>query len=93
MLLPAALVLLRDAVLDPREALASRLTAALVLAVLALTLDDLIPRDLRVSSQPLMALMTVAVLALWLLLMQRLYRLREAPSGEAKDPRARRQRY
>ncbi len=72
MLLPAALVLLRDAVLDPREALASRLTAALVLAVLALTLDDLIPRDLRVSSQPLMALMTVAVLALWLLLMQRL---------------------
>jgi hypothetical protein len=92
MLLPAALVLLRDAVLDPREALASRLTAALVLAVLALTLDDLIPRDLRVSSQPLMALMTVAVLALWLLLMQRLYRLREAPSGEAKDPRARQQR-
>ena len=81
MLLPAALVLLRDAVLDPSESLSSRLTAALVLAVLALTLDDLIPRDLRVSSQPLMALMTVAVLALWLLLMQRLYRLRGGAIG------------
>ena len=72
MLLPAALVLLRDAVLDPREALGSRLTATLVLAVLALTLDDLIPREVRVSSQAIMGLMTVAVLALWFLLLQRL---------------------
>jgi hypothetical protein len=75
MLLPAALVLLRDAALDPRESLASRLTAALVLAVLALTLDDLIPRELRVSSQAIMGLMTVAVLSLWFLLMQRLHRV------------------
>ena len=74
MLLPAALVLLRDAVLDPRESVGSRLTAALVLAVLALTLDDLIPREVRVSSQAIMGLMTVAVLSLWCLLMQRLYR-------------------
>ena len=65
----AALMLLRNAL---RETLASRLTAALVLAVLALTLDDLIPRELRVSSQAIMGLMTVAVLALWLLLVQRL---------------------
>jgi len=85
MLLPAALILLRDAVFDPRETVGSRLTAALVLAVLALTLDDLIPRDLRMSSQAIMALMTVAVLCLWLLLMQRLYRLRRKgliPSGQ-----------
>lgn len=93
MLLPAALVLLRDAVLDPRETIGGRLTAALVLTVLALTLDDLIPRDLRVSSQAIMALMTTAVLALWLLLMERLYRLRRAPTGEAKHASERRIRY
>lgn len=79
MLLPAALVLLRDAVLDPRESVGSRLTAALVLAVLALTLDDLIPREVRVSSQAIMGLMTVAVLSLWFLLMQRLYRSMVCP--------------
>jgi len=50
------------------------LTAALVLAVLALTLDDLIPRELRVSSQAIMSLMTVAVIGLWLLLAQHLSR-------------------
>jgi len=72
MLLPAALVLLRDGVLNPAEPLGTRLTAALVLAVLALTLDDLIPREVRVSSQAIMSLMTVAVAGLWLLLAQRL---------------------
>ena len=75
MLLPAALVLLRDAVLDPAQPPGSRLTAGLVLMVLALTLDDLIPRELRVSSQAIMSLMTFAVLSLWLLLVQRLRRL------------------
>jgi len=74
MLLPAALVVLRDNVLSPVEPLGGRLTAALVLAVLALTLDDLIPRELRVSSQAIMSLMTVAVIGLWLLLTQRLSR-------------------
>jgi hypothetical protein len=45
-----------------------------VLAMLALTLDDLIPRELRVSSQAIMSLMTVAVIGLWLLLAQHLSR-------------------
>jgi len=74
MLLPAALVLLRDAVLAPGEPAGGRLAAALVLAVLALTLDDLMPRELRVSSQAVMSLITIAVIALWLLLAQRLDR-------------------
>jgi hypothetical protein len=74
MLLPPALVLLRDAVLDPAEPLTSRATAALVLLVLALTLDDLIPRELRTSSQAIMSLITIGVLALWLLLVERLHR-------------------
>jgi alpha-1,2-mannosyltransferase len=74
MLLPAALVLLRDAVLDPAQPPTSRATAGLVLLVLALTLDDLIPPELRTSSQALMSLMTIAVLALWLLLVERLHR-------------------
>jgi hypothetical protein len=74
MLLPAALVLLRDRVLTDGVPLSSRLTAALVLAVLALTLDDLIPRELRTSSLPLMTLMTVGVIALWLLLAEQLWR-------------------
>lgn len=74
MLLPPALVLLRDAVLDPTQPPTSRASAALVLLVLALTLDDLIPRELRTASQALMGLMTVAVLALWLLLVERLHR-------------------
>jgi hypothetical protein len=74
MLLPAALVLLRDAVLDPREPAGSRFTAALVLLVLALTLDDLLSREIRTSSQALMGLMTAAVLSLWLLLLERLHR-------------------
>ncbi|WP_242476764.1 glycosyltransferase 87 family protein [Halochromatium glycolicum] len=74
MLLPAALVLLRERVLAFGVPLSSRLTAGLVLAVLALTLDDLIPRELRTVSLPLMTLMTVGVLALWLLLTERLWR-------------------
>jgi hypothetical protein len=74
MLLPATLVLLRDRVLAPAPPLSSRLSAGLVLAVLALTLDDLIPREVRVSSLPLMTLMTVAVVALWLLLAEQLWR-------------------
>lgn len=81
MLLPAALVLLRDAVLDPRERASSRLTAALVLLVLALTLDDLIAREIRTSSQAMMGLMTVAVVSLWLLLLQRLHR-HNAPAND-----------
>jgi len=74
MLLPPALVLLRDAVLDPAQPRSSRATAGLVLLVLALTLDDLIPRELRTSSQAIMSLMTIDVLALWLLLVERLHR-------------------
>jgi hypothetical protein len=70
MLLPAALVLLRDAVLDPRAGGLGRLAAVLVLAVLALTLDDLIPPEVRTSSRAIMALTTVAVLGLWALLLQ-----------------------
>lgn len=73
MLLPAALVLLRDRVLADGVPLSSRLTAALVLAILALTLDDLMPRALRTSSLPLMTLMTIAVIALWLLLAEQLW--------------------
>ncbi|MBK5970850.1 MULTISPECIES: glycosyltransferase family 87 protein [Thiorhodovibrio] len=74
MLLPATLILLRDRVLCAGVALGSRVTAGLVLAVIALTLDDLIPLELRVSSLPLMTLMTVAVVALWLLLAEQLWR-------------------
>jgi hypothetical protein len=74
MLLPAALVLLRDRVLAPGVALSSRLTAGLVLAIIALTLDDLLPLAQRVSSLPLMTLMTVGVIALWLLLTEQLWR-------------------
>ncbi|MBK1616957.1 hypothetical protein CKO42_00535 [Lamprobacter modestohalophilus] len=73
LLLPAALVVLRDRVLAPGLAPSSRFAAGLVLAVLALTLDDLIPREIRVSSLPLMTLMTVAVIALWLLLAEQLW--------------------
>ncbi len=73
LLLPAALVLLRDRVLTPGLAPSSRFSAGLVLAVLALTLDDLLPREIRVSSLPLMTLMTVAVIALWLLLAEQLW--------------------
>lgn len=73
LLLPAALVLLRDRVLAPDLAPSSRFAAGLVLAVLALSLDDLIPREIRVSSLPLMTLMTVAVIALWLLLAEQLW--------------------
>ncbi|MEA3640179.1 MAG: glycosyltransferase family 87 protein [Lamprobacter sp.] len=79
LLLPAALVLLRDRVLAPGLAPSSRFAAGLVLAVLALTLDDLIPREIRVSSLPLMTLMTVAVIALWLLLAEQLWQ-RSGPS-------------
>jgi hypothetical protein len=81
MLLPAALVLLRDAVLDPRSTAVGRLAAGLVLAVLALTLDDLLPREVRTGSWAIMALMTVAVLGLWALLLARL--LRHTAHGEA----------
>ncbi len=73
LLLPAALVLLRDRILAPGLPPSSRFAAGLVLAVLALTLDDLIPRETRVSSLPLMSLMTVAVIALWLLLAEQLW--------------------
>jgi len=73
LLLPAALVLLRDRVLAPALPAGSRLAAGLVLAVLALTLDDLIPGQLRVASLPLMTLMTVGVIALWLLLAEQLW--------------------
>jgi hypothetical protein len=74
MLLPAALVLLRDGVLDPRADALGRLAAVLVLAVLALTLDDLLAREVRTGSRAIMALMTVAVLGLWALLFERLRR-------------------
>lgn len=74
MLLPAALILLRDRLLNPGPALSSRLTAALVLAVLALTLDDLLPVSLRTQSLALMSLMTVGVIGLWLLLAEQLWR-------------------
>jgi len=72
LLVPAVLVLLRDAVLDPRARGFTRLAAGLVLAVLALTVDDLIPRDIRTGSHAIMALMTVAVIGLWALLFERL---------------------
>jgi len=89
LLLPAALVLLRDAVLDPRAGGLGRLAAVLVLAVLALTLDDLIPREVRTGSRAIMALMTVAVLGLWALLLERLLRhtaaSRQDPAGAAPD--------
>ncbi len=73
LLLPAALVLLRDRLLAPGLAASSRVAAGLVLAVLALTVDDLIPRAIRVSSLPLMSLMTVAVIGLWMLLAEQLW--------------------
>ena len=72
LLLPAVLVLLRDGVLDPSAAPGSRITAGLVLLVIAATFDDLVPLKVRTASQPMMALMTVGVLSLWLLLVQRL---------------------
>jgi len=72
LLLPAALVLLRDAVLNPRARGFTKLAAGLVLAVLALTLDDLIPREIRTASHALMSLMTVAVIGLWALLLEQL---------------------
>jgi hypothetical protein len=43
-----------------------------VLLVIAATFDDLVPLKVRTASQPMMALMTVGVLSLWLLLVQRL---------------------
>jgi len=89
MLLPAALVLLRDAVLDPRARNATRLAAVLVLAVLALTLDDLIPREVRTSSQAIMALMTVAVVGLWALLLERLLAEQRASRAAARQVPAR----
>ncbi len=85
LLLPAALVLMRERVLAPALPASSRLAAGLVLAVLALTIDDLIPRQLRVASLPLMTLMTVGVIALWLLLAEQLWhrsRRRTQPDPE-----------
>ncbi len=73
-LLPATLVMLRDGVLDRNEPISSRLTAGLTLAVIAFTFDDLIPREIRTSSLAIMSLMTVAVVALWLLIVSRLLR-------------------
>jgi alpha-1,2-mannosyltransferase len=83
MLLPPALVLLREAVLDPAQRPTSRATAGLVLLVLALTLDDLIPLEQRTSSQAIMSLMTIDVLALWLLLVERLRRHPKGPHHAA----------
>lgn len=74
MLLPAALVMLRDGVLDRNETIADRLTVGVVLVVIAFTFDDLIPREIRISSLAIMSLMTVAVVALWLLIVVRLLR-------------------
>lgn len=74
MLLPAALVMLRDGVFDRNEPVASRFTVGLVLGIMALTFDDLIPREIRTSSLAIMSLMTVAVFALWLLIVERLLR-------------------
>jgi hypothetical protein len=86
MLLPAALVLLRDGVLHARTDAVGRLAAGLVLAVLALTLDDLIPREVRTDSRAIMALMTVAVLGLWALLLERLVRHTAARRRAAAEP-------
>jgi hypothetical protein len=74
MLLPAALVMLRDVVLDPKEPMSQRLTVGLTLALIAVTFEDLIPRDVRTSSLAMMSLMTVAILALWSLTAVRLLR-------------------
>jgi hypothetical protein len=78
-------VLLRDAVLDPRAGGLGRLAAVLVLAVLALTLDDLIPPEVRASSRAIMALMTAAVLGLWALLLQRLLAQNTDPLDRDRD--------
>ena len=53
---------------------ASRLTVGLILAIIAFTFDDLIPREMRLSSLAIMSLMTVAVVALWMLIVERLLR-------------------
>jgi hypothetical protein len=73
-LLPAALVMLRDVVLDPAEPLSRRLAVGLTLALVAVTFEDLIPRELRTSSLAMMSLMTVAILGLWALTVARLLR-------------------
>lgn len=74
MLLPATLIMLRDGVLNRNEPMSSRLTVGLTLAVIAFTFDDLIARELRTSSLAIMSLMTVAVVALWALTVERLMR-------------------
>lgn len=74
MLLPAALVMLRDVVLDPNEPMPQRLMVGSTLVLIAVTFEDLIPRDIRTSSLAMMSLMTVAILALWLLAAVRLLR-------------------
>ena len=74
MLLPASLVMLRDGVLDRNEPVTSRLTVGLILVIIAFTFDDLIPREMRISSLAIMSLMTVAVVAVWLLIVERLLR-------------------
>lgn len=79
MLLPAALVMLRDVVLDPNEPMARRLAVGLTLALIAVTFEDLIPRDLRTASLAMMSLMTVAILGLWLLTVARLLRRSAGP--------------
>jgi hypothetical protein len=81
MLLPAALVMLRDVVLDPNEPRSQRLIVALILAFIAVTFEDLIPSDMRTSSLLMMSLMTVAILALWLLTVVRLLRRSEVLRG------------
>jgi len=84
MLLPAALVMLRDGVLDRKEPISSRLTVGLTLVVIAFTFDDLIPREIRTSSLAIMSLMTVAVVSLWLLIVARLLQ-RSALSQDLSD--------
>ncbi len=72
MLLRATLVMLRDGVLDRNQSKITRIQITLVLAVIALTFDDLIPREIRISSRAIMSLMTIAIVALWLLAVARL---------------------
>jgi len=59
---------------DPQPPVTPSPPVGLVLAVMAFTFDDLIPREVRISSLAIMSLMTVAIVALWLLIVERLLR-------------------
>jgi len=83
MLLPAALLALRDFALNREAAWWSRFGVGIVLAVMGLTLDEFLSVAARASSLLVMSLVTFSVAALWSITVGRLFAL----ASERRDRR------